>query len=181
MKKKFYPLWACALLISSGIVVTGMLVKRSEPGARPAPPAPVVQIAAIKVPDPEVLDEMERLTARMGAIAYPKPGMSPTVGLELFGYEPLRESRIGARGKRVVLKPRIHYLITMAFSAGKQRFCVVDGTFYPEGARLADGARIVRVEYDRVLMEKGRIRNWVPVAGRRKEASPKPKSTGEKP
>jgi len=56
------------------------------------------------------------------------------------------------------------YVLSLAFVSGEKRFCVIDGTFYEERGVLPDGARIIRVEPDRVLLSNRKIERWIPLA-----------------
>ena len=46
---------------------------------------------------------------------------------------------------------------------GERRFCVIDGSFYAEGASLPDGATIVKVETNRVLINKDDSKEWIDI------------------
>jgi hypothetical protein len=54
--------------------------------------------------------------------------------------------------------------LTFSFVSKSQRFCIIDGVFYPETAELPDGGIITKIETDRVWIKDGENVSHVPLA-----------------
>lgn len=129
-------------------------------------------------PPAGVIKEIERLDNQLSGLAHPLDSDPSSVNLTLFGYAPIKKPEYQPRGRKMLLPPEMNYSLSLAFSAGQRGFCVIDGVFYEQGAVLPDGAQIVTVEPDRVLVNKHGIKHWIPVA--KKVTSEDKKETGEK-
>lgn len=112
---------------------------------------------------PGVIKEIERLDSQLSGLAHPLDSDPAGVNLTLFGYEPIKKPGYRAQGRKMLLPPEMNYCLSLAFSAGQRGFCVIDGVFYERGSVLPDGAQIVAVEPDRVLVNKHGIKHWIPV------------------
>ena len=124
----------------------------------------------ISVPASSLVKEIEKLEKIMTDIPRPqRPDLSP-VNLSLFGYQKMGKLGFASRGKKIVLPTRMDYNLSLAFTSGKRRFCVIDGTFYTEEGHLPDGARIIKIEPNRVLIGKRQIKEWISIAERTQPA-----------
>lgn len=121
-------------------------------------------LPVVSVPASSLVKEIENLEKIMTDLPRPqRPDLSP-VNLSLFGYQPMGKLGFAPRGKKTVLPTRMDYNLSLAFTSGKRRFCVIDGTFYTEEGHLPDGARIMKIEPNRVLIGKRQIKEWISVA-----------------
>lgn len=128
-------------------------------------------VRPVNIPGPGVVREIVRLGGRMDTLNA-KPAFHPQqVDLTLFGYEPLRhaDGSHDIRGSTGHEHPddQITHTVTLAFAGEKKGFCVIDGRFYPAGGTLPDGAKIVKVEAQRVLIHKFNLKRWIPVSDKR--------------
>ena len=137
-------------------------------------------LAITSVPGPQMLREMESLDSELQSLAHPTSSDISQVNLGLFGYKPVEKGKYTAAGRRILLPSGIDYSLSLAFSAGTNRFCVIDGFFYKEGSVLPDGSQVARIEPHRVLVKKERFEHWIPVNKKVKSEDHKGKKTGER-
>ena len=97
----------------------------------------------------------------MSQLVYPSGSDTRPVDLMLFGYHstdtPRRAS--GARESRLPID--MDYVLSFAFVSSRQRVCMIDSIFYGQGDELPDGARILKIESKRVLIQKKRFKKWL--------------------
>jgi len=178
MKRKHQALVAFMVmaLASGAVALHAIQTLAKGEGVRPAFGwKPLMNGSA---PPPGVIKEIDRLDSQLPSLAHPPDSDPSGVNLTLFGYEPIKKPRYQAQGRQRPVSPEMDYSLSLAFSAGTKGFCVIDGVFYEQGSVLPDGARIITVEPDRVLVNKHGLRRWIPVA---KKVTPgDEKETGEK-
>jgi hypothetical protein len=117
----------------------------------------------VSVPTAQEMNIMGQLKPKFRNLTVPRESISGPVALEIFGYrEPMFKSN--ETGDAADESPRpLTYTLTFTFSAGSRRFCIVNGDFYPQGARLPDGAHIERIEAHKVLIRKKERQIWIPL------------------
>jgi hypothetical protein len=164
MKRKYHAVWGLLTILISLLVVAvrffGTLSNKSE--RRPA--VPFKPLITVPVPDPKTIRQMGQLETVMDQLGRPQSSITAPVDLTLFGYQPVTKRKIIEAGRGILLPPEMYYSLTLAFSAGTKRFCVIGGQFYEEGASLPDGGKIIAIEPNRVLISKQRFTNWIPVS-----------------
>lgn len=180
MKRKYYSI-LCVLivLILSAVVAVRFFTDLSRK-ARVKALVPLKQVISVEVPDSQTIGEMERLEAVMNEFVQPLKTERFSVDLKLFGYQPVRKGKYMGSEKNILLQPDMDYSLTLAFSAGTKRFCVIDGTFYQEGMSLPDGGRILTIEPNRVRIKKHNFTNWIPVVKREGSEINNERQSGEK-
>jgi hypothetical protein len=136
--------------------------------------------ANASVPPPDVIEEMERLNPQLPSLVHPPGSDAPGVNLALFGYEPIKKAKYTTQGKKVLLPPEMNYSLSLAFAAGSTGFCVIDGVFYEEGSLLPDGAKVVTIEPNRVLVRHHQFKHWLTLAKKAAAGDDKEKETGKK-
>lgn len=57
--------------------------------------------------------------------------------------------------------PVFIYKISFALVSQTGSLCIIDGKIYREGSTLSDGAKIVKIENDRIYMAKQDVEQWV--------------------
>ena len=144
------------------------------------PIVPLKPVITVEVPDSQAILEMERLEIVMHELVRPLRAERSTVDLKLFGYQAVKKGKYMANEKNILLPPDMNYSLTLAFSAGKKRFCVIDGNFYQEGMHLPDGGRILTIEPNRVRIKKHRFTDWVPVGKQEGSGHNNERQSGEK-
>lgn len=144
------------------------------------PIVPLKPVITLEVPDSQTIREMERLEIVMHELGRPLRSERSSVDLKLFGYQPVKKGKYTANEKNILLPPDMNYSLTLAFSAGKKRFCVIDGDFYQEGMDLPDGGRIITIEPNRVRIKKHRFTDWIPVGKQEGSGDNNERQSGEK-
>ncbi len=164
MKRKYHGLLSASfiLLALSGTVLFAMNASWETTGKlyisrlKPLP--------EIIVPSPAEIQEMEQLEKRMPGLVSPPKSEPTDVNLTLFGYQPMGSPRMVVHGKQTTYHVPADYSLTFAFSSGKKRFCIVDGSFYSEGSNLPGGGKILKIEPKRVLVREHHFDRWIRLA-----------------
>jgi hypothetical protein len=121
----------------------------------------------VRLPDAAALQRMEQLERRIGRLSQPGNLEPAPVDLALFGYRPF-SLKAGGRHAGQGIADQAEPNVSMAFFSASKRFCIIDGTYYPENAQLPDGSRIAKVEARRVLIVRNGVKKWISVTGRSK-------------
>ena len=115
------------------------------------------------VPDMTVMKEISKLEKKMAKLANP-------IELESLSDQPIRfwqysdqhhpnYKPINSEGETVNIET-VHAL-TFTFTSGEKKFCIIDGSFYPQGADLPDGGKILKIESGKVWVKKGELMTWI--------------------
>ena len=115
------------------------------------------------VPDMTVMKEISEIEGKMMELANP-------IELESVSDQPIRfwhysdqnNSRyktIDPGGENVDFKAA--YALTFTFTSGEKKFCIMDGSFYSQGADLPDGGKILKIESGKVWVKKGELTTWI--------------------
>jgi len=179
MKIKHLYLLNFVVLVVMGGVGIYFLVRAALQSPHFLPRRPVALGALGEQPSPEMLADIQLLEGELDLLARPKAGKSTNVSLRAFGYEEVRKSVGIAKGRQLHLRPRRKHTVSFAFVGDGKGFCVIDGSFYPQGASLPEGERILKVLPHKVLIEKGKIRSWFPVEAGEERRQNKQKVPGE--
>jgi hypothetical protein len=180
VKRKYYSI-LCVLIVLiflAAVAVRFYMDLGKKGHARPI--VPLKQVITVEVPDSQTIGEMERLETVMNELVQQVEAERFSVDLKLFGYQPVRKGNYMASEKNILLQPDMNYSLTLAFSAGTKRFCVIDGKFYQEGMSLPDGGRILTIEPNRVRIKKHRFTNWIPVGKQEGSRDNNERQSGEK-
>jgi len=121
-------------------------------------------------PGPATVKEMGRLEKSMAGLVYPSKSDPTAVNLKLWGYQPMQSIQRTARSRQADLPGRMDYSLTFAFASKMKRLCIINGSFYSEGSELPGGGKIVKIEPKRVLVNKHRLTQWIPLAEKITEA-----------
>jgi len=122
----------------------------------------VQPLASIWVPDQSTIKEMQRFERHMDQLVQPSGSDTQSVDLMLFGHQSTDIPYRGSRGHRAQQLPiDMNYALSFAFVSNSQRICLIDNKFYSQGAELPDGARIIKIEPKRVLIQKKRFKKWI--------------------
>jgi len=128
-------------------------------------PAPA-SISGIKVPDPATMAYIDFLTPLLADLAILKKSGSD-VDLKLFRVNSPHEDNITQTSSINTLEPsredkaNFSYALTLCFASVKNKFCVIDGALYREKGELPDGARLLKIENDRVFILKHNKKEWI--------------------
>lgn len=158
MKRKHFPLISAGLFLVS---IIGAILYTMVVGGKVTKEIRVKMVKnfpTIPVPAPAAVKEMEELGNKVKGLSQPNISQGDRLNLSLFGYR--RREREGSVNVYGDIGTN-HYSLTLAFASGKNRYCVIDGAFYPEGGKLPDGGRVARIRRDKVLIVKRGLRVWV--------------------
>ena len=167
MKRKHWAALAFILaVIPFGVMGFNVFTVLQSPGYTQASAYPTV--FSMELPGPDVVREIEQLTGEINTLNVGVVSDKTQIDLSLLGYGPPEDTdkshgSLGATGGDNPGDSQIKYAVSLAFSGEKKGFCVIDGKFYPQGATLPDGAKIVKVEAQRVLIHKFNLKRWIPV------------------
>ena len=120
-------------------------------------------LSQIGVPTVQEMNIMGQLKPKFKDLTTPRGSTPGSVALEIFGY---RRSGFKPNEAGDVANESagpFTYTLTFTFSSGSRRFCIVNGNFYPQGARLPDGAKIIQIEAYQVLIRKKERQIWIPL------------------
>ena len=53
------------------------------------------------------------------------------------------------------------YNLSFAFYSDRRQICIIDKTIYTEGKELPNGARILKIESRRVLLDQNGHQEWI--------------------
>jgi hypothetical protein len=115
------------------------------------------------VPDAAVMKKISGLEKEMVDIANPKNEKSMLArDVSFWRYSDRNYHRYttNKRSKEKIDAKTAHEL-TFTFASREKRFCIIDGSFYAQGAELPGGAKIVKIEPGRVRVEKGTTARWI--------------------
>jgi hypothetical protein len=149
----------CATLAYGSLKHPGEMGRMLSVHANPLP--------EVQVPAAAALERMEQLEKRIGRLNQPANPEPAPLDLALFGYHPL-SLKPGARLPGESIDEAVEPTVSMAFYSANKRFCIIDGVYHTENAKLPDGGRIVKVEARRILIVRNGVQKWIPVTGRSK-------------
>lgn len=129
--------------------------------SEPVQVRPIQPLAAIWVPDQSTIKEIKRLERDLGQLVQPPEADTNAVDLMLFGYHST-DTPTGRSGRQAKTLPiDMDYDLSFTFVSSQQRLCMINRVFYSQGAELPDGARILKIEPKRVLIQKKRYEKWI--------------------
>jgi hypothetical protein len=115
------------------------------------------------VPDMTVLKEISNIESKMMELANPiEPASVSDQSIRFWHYSDQNNSRyktLDQGGETVDFKAT--YALTFTFTSGEKKFCIIDGSFYPQGADLPDGGKILKIESGKVWVKKGELTTWI--------------------
>lgn len=163
MKRKYYALLAVLLPVLSlaAVALDAFCSQGKGGGVRRSLDSKAMP--DVYPPSRAVVKEMERLETQLADLAHPPDSDVFGVNLALFGYHPRGRFRHAYAGSNARFTPDMDYFLSLAFSAKGKGFCVIDGVFFKQGSVLPDGARIITIESDRVLVNKDGFECWISV------------------
>ena len=177
MKRKYQGLASICMVLAAfiGSVIYAFTISwggGTEPqGVRRAPEN------GVNVPSPAAVKTMMQASMTLADLANPSGRDADPLDLSLFG----RQSGLnGPTGYNQVFSHTpsagsIDYSVSLAFSSGRKRFCIVDGAFYKERSDLPEGGKILTIESTRILVDKNSVHRWISV-----DAGPADDGTGRK-
>jgi len=115
------------------------------------------------VPDVTVIKEISKLEKKMTELAKPIEMESvPDQTIRFWQYSDQHSphyKRIHKKGEKANFEAI--YALTFTFASGKKKFCIIDGSFYGQGADLPGGGKILKIESGKVKVKKGELMSWI--------------------
>ena len=164
MKRKYQGLFSILLILFTliaAIIYTWRVFGKMGNGLRISRPKSLPNITA---PGPATVKEMCQLEKSMTSLVYPSKYEPTAVNLKLWGYQPIQSIRRTVRNRQAAPPSPMDYSLTFAFASKMKRLCIINGSLYSEGSKLPEGGEIVKIEPKRVLVNKHRFTQWIPLA-----------------
>ncbi len=115
----------------------------------------------IKVPTEQQVRRMDSLYSRMGQLASPSTRSVAAKTLTLFGYQDNSASGQDADNSDRDRVGQGRWQLSLTVQTGIRNYCVIDGKFLSEGAKMADGTQVLKIENQRVLISTGQEQRWL--------------------
>ena len=115
------------------------------------------------VPDAAAAKRLSILETKMVDIANPKE-LKPEVDhdIRFWHYSDQNYHRYPSKYQpEEKIDGKTSYTLTFTFASNEKRFCILDGSFYTQGAELPGGGKIVKIEPGRVRVKKGESAQWI--------------------
>lgn len=161
MKRKSARMWALSLLALGPCATLGMALSGIHPANADYRSPPVRQIPAIVVPNNTEIKEISRLYNRLSDIARPDQEAGAPLDLRLFGYRKAEKAVAPVKRIEKPAQDPITYNLSFTFNSDRRSFCIIDQTIYTEGKELPEGARVLKIEPRRVLLDRDGQRKWI--------------------
>ncbi len=115
------------------------------------------------VPDASVIKRLSILEKEMVDIANPKASKSVLDrDVRFWRYSDQNYHRFTTNNQmQENMDPKPTHALTFTFASSEKKFCIIDGSFYTQGAKLPDGGKIVNIETGRVRLKKGKSSQWI--------------------
>ena len=115
------------------------------------------------VPDTALTKRLSSLEKEMVVMA--NPGKSESVinhNIRFWRYSDQNYRGYTMNNKaQEKIDAKASYALTFTFAAREKRFCIIDGSFYTQGAELPGGGKIVKIESGRVRVKKEESAEWI--------------------
>lgn len=162
MKRKYHGLISIVIIVVV-LIPTAIYAVYSFQGDKTKPFRLTGTSSEYTVPDMTVMKEISKLERKMMELANPiEPESMSDQSIRFWHYSDNDYSRnktLDQRGEKVNL--RATYTLTFTFASGEKKFCIIDGSFYPQGAELPDGGKILKIESGKVWVKKGELMTWI--------------------
>ncbi|MCP4683163.1 MAG: general secretion pathway protein GspB [Desulfobacterales bacterium] len=164
MKRKYYSIYVLLFVLITLPAIPVMFSEGLSDHSRyRQSTARMEPLISIPAPGQGTIKEMARLERVMPQLVEPAGIDETSAQMGLFGYYPSDGGASGTTGKQSIGSRSMDYSLSFAFWSGEKRFCVLDGEFYAEGATLPDGAEILKIRPNRVLLTKKGVLGWIPL------------------
>jgi len=112
------------------------------------------------MPSPEQIQTMAHFSGSLPALARPEARGAAPANLLLFGQN--IQSDADPQGNPGHARTAGNTpSLSLTLLAGPIRYCIVDGAFVAEGARLADGTAVMKIDNQKILIAKDRRVEWI--------------------
>lgn len=122
---------------------------------------PDTAFATAAIPGQNLYDELRNISRNLDFIAQPVAADTADVDLILFGHAKPKKADPEIKDDVETAPDPISYRLSFVFSSAQKKICILDGAFYSEGNELPDGAKILTIKADRVLIRKDQLEEWI--------------------
>jgi hypothetical protein len=115
------------------------------------------------VPDAATMKKLSVLETKMVDMANPTESKSALDhDIRFWRYSDQNYHRYPTKNQREeMVDGKTSYALTFTFASNEKKFCIIDGSFYAQGAELPGGGKIVEIKPGRVLVKKGESAQWI--------------------
>ncbi|MGD8283875.1 MAG: hypothetical protein PVG08_07205 [Desulfobacterales bacterium] len=161
MKRKYHGFLSAVLILIVLGLTAAFVVQKSWTAEDTVRHHPVKPLPQIDLPDSATLNKIDALEATLADLVnLPEPG-DDRVDLMALGYDAGKHVNPVAADVETNASVRMDYSLTLTFCSDEKNYCIIDGKFASEGIYLSDGAKIIKIEPDRVMVQKKEIRSWI--------------------
>jgi len=117
----------------------------------------------LNIPSPAAVKEMMQASMTLAQLANPSGKESGPLDLSIFGHPYQVDGPTGFKQTfgHSAANSTIDHSLSLAFSSGKKKFCIVDGAFYGEQSDLPQGGKILTIESTRILVDNNGVQKWI--------------------
>lgn len=134
------------------------------------------------MPSDHDLAAIRTLAPKLPSLAVPASRPKDPLLLSLFGQQPYGSvagfdeagSDFQDHGDQ-----EMAYGLSMTLLSGATRYCVIDGELVTEGARLADGATVVKIGDQKVLIARQQNMQWISLREESQASDPNSQNEGK--
>jgi hypothetical protein len=163
MKRKYHGLISIVIIGSVLLPTAIYAVYASRVPARIDAARLNVIASEFIVPDTAVMKRISGLEKEIVDMANPKESKAASdQNIRFWHYSDQNYRRYPANdqgGNKINIKTA--YALTFTFASNDKEFCIIDGSFYSQGAELPGGGKILKIEPGRVRVKKGESAEWV--------------------
>jgi hypothetical protein len=161
MKRKSSRMWALALLALGPCATLSIALHGTNLANADYRPTQVRPLPDVVVPNKSEIKEINRLYNRLPDIAQPGEEKGGRLDLQLFGYRKIEKFVTPAKTIEKPVQEPMDYHLSFTFNSDRRRFCIIDQTIYTEGKELPDGARVLKIESRRILLDQDGHQEWI--------------------
>ena len=161
MKRKSSRMWALSLLALGPCATLGLALYGTDPASADYRPPQVRSLPDIVVPNSSEINEISRLYNRLPDIARPGEEAGGPMDLRLFGYRKVEKVVAPPRPIAKPAQDPKDYNLSFTFNSDRRSFCIIDQIIYTEGKQLPDGARVLKIESRRILLDQDGHQEWI--------------------
>ena len=161
MKRKYHGFLSAGLILIVIGIAAAFVVQKSWTAEDTVRHHPVKPLPQIDLPDSATLNKIDALEATLADLVNLPEAGDDRVDLMALGYDAGKPVNPEAVDSETNASVRMDYSLTLTFCSDEKNYCIIDGKFASEGIYLSDGGKIIKIESDRVMVQKKKIRSWI--------------------
>jgi len=165
MKAKYHGLFSIVIILSSiGLTLFYYATDSWKSIESPSGNPDFKPLPLYPEPSPLEMSPIDQLSSRMDVLRTPLITQQIPSDLRLLGYMNPNSTNLSQKRNNLISQhEKMDYLLSFTFSSGSKQFCILNNTFYQEGALLPDGSKILMIQTRQVLLDKDGIQNWIQI------------------